>query len=55
MDYGLAGKVVVITGAGSGIGLATAQAFVTEGASVIAGDLEPGGLAQLAGPAGHRL
>ena len=50
MDYGLAGKVVVITGAGSGIGLATAQAFVTEGASVVAGDLQPGGLAQLAGP-----
>jgi NAD(P)-dependent dehydrogenase (short-subunit alcohol dehydrogenase family) len=50
MDYGLAGTVVVITGAGSGIGLATAQAFVTEGASVVAGDLEPGGLAQLAGP-----
>jgi NAD(P)-dependent dehydrogenase (short-subunit alcohol dehydrogenase family) len=50
MDYGLAGKVVVITGAGSGIGLATAQAFVTEGASVVAGDLEPGGLAQVAGP-----
>ena len=50
MDYGLAGKVVVITGAGSGIGLATAQAFVAEGASVVAGDLEPGGLAQIAGP-----
>lgn len=31
MDYGLSGKVVVITGAAAGIGLATAQAFVSEG------------------------
>ena len=50
MDYGLAGKVAVITGAGSGIGLATAAAFVAEGATVVGGDLEPGALAQLAGP-----
>lgn len=50
MDYGLAGKVVVITGAGSGIGLATAEAFVSEGASVVGGDLEPGALSRLAGP-----
>jgi len=50
MDYGLAGKVVVITGAGSGIGLATARAFVTEGASVVGGDLEPAALSRLTGP-----
>jgi NAD(P)-dependent dehydrogenase (short-subunit alcohol dehydrogenase family) len=50
MDYQLAGKVVVISGAGSGIGLATAQAFVAEGARVVAGDLEPGGLPQVSGP-----
>ena len=50
MDYGLAGKVAVITGAGSGIGLATAAAFAAEGAVVIGGDLEPGALARLTGP-----
>lgn len=49
MDDGLSGKVVVITGAAAGIGLATAQAFVSEGASVVAGDLEPGGLAEVSG------
>jgi NAD(P)-dependent dehydrogenase (short-subunit alcohol dehydrogenase family) len=41
MDLGLAGKVVIVTGAASGIGLATAQAFVGEGATVVAGDLQP--------------
>jgi ribitol 2-dehydrogenase len=39
MTYGLAGKRVVITGAGSGIGLATTRKLVEEGAIVIAGDL----------------
>ena len=41
MDLGLAGKVVIVTGAASGIGLATVQAFVGEGATVVAGDLQP--------------
>jgi NAD(P)-dependent dehydrogenase (short-subunit alcohol dehydrogenase family) len=34
----LQGKVAVITGAGSGIGLAMATLFATEGASIVAGD-----------------
>ena len=36
-------KCVVITGAGSGIGRATAIAFAKEGAQVIAGDINPDG------------
>jgi L-fucose dehydrogenase len=35
MDMELAGKVVVVTGAGHGIGAATARAFAAEGASVV--------------------
>ena len=34
----LQGKVTVITGAGSGMGLAMATLFAAEGASVVAGD-----------------
>lgn len=37
----LNGKIAVITGAGSGIGLATAQRFLDEGATVVAADRNP--------------
>jgi NAD(P)-dependent dehydrogenase (short-subunit alcohol dehydrogenase family) len=37
VDLELAGKRVVVTGAGKGIGLAIVQAFVAEGATVVAG------------------
>jgi NAD(P)-dependent dehydrogenase (short-subunit alcohol dehydrogenase family) len=37
----LDGRVAVITGAGSGIGLATARRFATEGARVVCADRDP--------------
>ncbi len=36
----LVGKVAVVTGAGSGIGLATARRFAAEGASVVCADID---------------
>ena len=40
MGNRLAGKVAVVTGAGSGIGLATVRRFAAEGAKVVCGDAD---------------
>ncbi|MCC6162681.1 MAG: SDR family oxidoreductase [Acidobacteria bacterium] len=45
----LTGKRALITAAGQGIGRASAEAFVREGALVIATDIDPGTLATLTG------
>ena len=53
MDLGLDGRVALITGAGSGIGLATARLLRDEGARVLAADLVPA--AAIAGDGGGRV
>lgn len=48
-----AGKRVVVTGAGSGIGRATALRFAREGAGVVVGDLDAEACARLCGEHEH--
>lgn len=49
MGQRLAGKTVLITAAGQGIGRATAELFVSEGAKVYATDINEALLAELKG------
>jgi NAD(P)-dependent dehydrogenase (short-subunit alcohol dehydrogenase family) len=42
----LAGRVAVVTGAGSGIGQATARVLASEGAQLVVNDIDEGGLEQ---------
>jgi NAD(P)-dependent dehydrogenase (short-subunit alcohol dehydrogenase family) len=48
MELGLEGRVAVVTGAGAGIGLATARLLVAEGARVVVVDLDPSAATQIA-------
>jgi len=50
-----ASKVAVVTGAASGIGQSTARRLVAEGASVVGGDIDEGGLVALAEELGERF
>jgi NAD(P)-dependent dehydrogenase (short-subunit alcohol dehydrogenase family) len=47
VDTGLKDKVAVVTGGASGIGLATVQLFLAEGARVAVGDLDVSSLKEL--------
>lgn len=46
MDYGIKGKVIAITGAGSGIGRETARLLAAEGAQIAVCDLSEGGASE---------
>ena len=44
MDYGIRGRVAVVTGADSGIGLATVRLLLGEGVRVVMSDIDPAAL-----------
>ena len=46
INYGMDGKVALVTGAGGGIGRATALAFAQSGAAVLVSDVNPAGGAE---------
>ncbi|GAA4196067.1 SDR family NAD(P)-dependent oxidoreductase [Microbacterium oryzae] len=54
MDFGIAGRVVVVTGAGRGIGRAIAEAFAQAGAHVAALDVVAEGVEEFASTADGR-
>lgn len=54
MSGTLAGRRILITGAAKGIGLATVERFVTEGARIAAVDRDEAALAALAGRFSHK-
>lgn len=54
MTDAFAGKIAAITGAASGIGRATAEALLAEGATVVLVDRDAGALAAMAGRLGDR-
>jgi NAD(P)-dependent dehydrogenase (short-subunit alcohol dehydrogenase family) len=51
----LAGKIAVVTGGASGIGLATVRRFVTEGARVMIGDIDGDAAAEVAAQLGEHV
>lgn len=55
MSESLDGKVAVITGAASGIGLATTRRLLDRGATVVMVDWNQAALAELAAKLGDRL
>jgi len=57
-SYDFSGQVALVTGAGSGMGLATAEAFADAGAAVVMADIDPATLKGAADPlseAGHEV
>lgn len=51
----LTGKVAVVTGAASGIGLAITEKYLSEGARVVAGDIDQAGLTAMSDLASDRF